>query len=280
MLAKKEDLDALDPELAIDPATVHTTLAKLPPLTADPPNLHSSSMYSLPSATSPVSIPSSPATVHSSHLPTVLDERLEQVNGVDSEESSSGLPMSSHPTTPKRHYQYRKHHHHPLPLETLFHSAEYLYGQFPISHPEIQADAIFGPLSAIFTWEKHDLAPEEAETIVREGKDVIIPEPVEEEAEDLDKLDKINGGKGINRKKLARRYRELYARRFIKGVLGLINSNTRVFALVGLVGVLIALNIGEDTALSLGIARGSLAARPWWWMRDNWLVRWGLGKTL
>lgn len=282
MIAKKEDLEALDPDVASDPATVHTTLAKLPALTADPPNLHSNSMYRLPSAQSPVSMPSSPAMTQSPTLPTVLDESLVEANGATREDSSTGLHMSSNPTTPsKQSYQYRRHHHrHPLPLETLFNSAQYLYDTFPLSHPDIQANTIFGPLSAIFTWEKHDLSSEEAEKIVQEGIDVIIPEPVEEAKEDLDKLDQISDGKGINRKKLARRYRELQARRFMRGILGLINSNTKVFALVGIVGVLIALNIGEDTAISLGIARGSLAARPWWWMRDNWLVKWGLGKTL
>jgi hypothetical protein len=280
-MAKKEDLEALDPDVASDPATVHTTLAKLPTLTADPPNLHPASYYHLPSAASSVSMPSSPATTHSSTLATVVDERLIEANGDAKEDQSNGLHLSSHPLTPsKRPYQYRRHHHHPLPLETLFNSAQFLYEQFPLSHPDIQANTIFGPRSAIFTWEQHDLSSEEAETIVREGTDVIIPEPVEEEKEDLDKLDKISEGKGINRRKLAKRYRELQARRFMRGVLGLINSNTRVFALVGVVGVLIALNIGEDTAIALGIARGSLVARPWWWMRDNWLVRWGLGKTL
>ena len=247
-MAKKQDLANLDPDIANDPATLHTVLSKLPafsventtPYSSQPNsprmqatqmNGHSrnSSMTSDPDKDVPVIVHSSPA--------------LTSIRSAPRSRKSAGQP--------------------PLPLDALFTTALQLYDRFPLAHPDISANTIFGPLSAIFTWEKTDLSDEEAEQIVAEGTDVIIPEPIAEETkEEQDEAEAVKDDAEVSKRR-----RQLQKRLYISKLL--LHRSTTIFALVGLAGLLVAMYTGENSVLALGMTS---------WMRHHWIFRWTLGK--
>jgi hypothetical protein len=161
-----------------------------------------------------------------------------------------------------------------VPIETVFNTALHLWQLYPLEHPGVSADTIFGPLAAVHTWDNRELSAEEAERIVRDGKDVVIAEPVKEqerEQEDLDKITERGSGNDAIRGVPGRK-RELELRNFARGIgkLVLAHRPATVFTLVGLAGVLLAMYAGAGSALVLS-AREELARNAW--MRRNWLVR-------
>lgn len=259
VMAKKEELKQLDPDVANDPATLHTVLSKLPPLTIDPPTSH------IPSLTSR-STPSSPRQSFSATLVSLLDSSHLPQNF-----SSSSLASLSDPDIAYRqslsngHGSKHKHttrKHGPISIEALFQTANQLYSDYPLDHAGIDADTIFGPNSAVYTWSNHDLSEEEAEKIVLEGTDVIIVETLDT---DKDKLDRFPIGD-----KLTKRQRRLQMRYIIETVF-VSHRQTTLFALVGIAGALLALYGNKDSPYLRMSGNKS-------WIKDNWPVRFVLGK--
>lgn len=255
VMAKKDELDQLDPDIANDPATLHTVLGKLPPLTIDPP----SSSFQSPSR----SVPSSPRQSFSSTLVALLDGSHLPPSHSMTSLSSLGDPdvnvpayRNSLPTGNGKSRHIKK----PLSIETLFQTASELYAKYPLDHPGIDANTIFGPKSAVYTWDNHDLSEEEAEQIVLEGTDVIIVETLNI---DKDEMDRFPIGD-----KLTRRQRHLQIRNIIQNIF-VVHRRTTIFTLIGMAGAVLALYAGNNPYLRLGSKS---------WLRENWLVKWCLGK--
>lgn len=293
VIAQKDALESLDPDIAGDPATIHTTLSKLPQFTLEPPENRSSRLVTpVPSrhATPANSVPSSPKQADSPRLSSLHDsldgssifgDSLVHIGGGGSiieDPAFRRTPRSHGPTPPHNRAQYS---HTPprrtraralVPIETVFNTALHLWQLYPLEHPSISADTIFGPLAAVHTWDNRELSTEQAECIIRDGKDVVIAEPVKEQEREQEDLDKIaDGGKdaigGVPGRK-----RELELRNFARGIgkLVLAHRPATVFTVVGLAGVLLAMYAGAGSALVLS-AREELARNAW--MRKNWLVR-------
>jgi hypothetical protein len=256
VMAKKEELDHLDPDLADDPATLHTVLSKLPPLTTDPPGAssHATSVRSLPSSPKPgyTHKVASDGFSTSHSLSTASLASLGDPD-VDVPAFRHSFPNGGSRT------RYNKRPT-PIPIETLFHTATQLYEAFPLDHAGIDANTIFGPKSAVFTWANRNLSEQDAEQIVLEGTDVIIAEVVDSEKDDIAKLP-IND-------KLARRRRQLQVRYLLRNVF-IIHRQATIFTLVGVTGLLLALYARDGPFLQLGSKS---------WIRNNWLFKWTLAR--
>lgn len=259
VMAKKEELDQLDADLANDPATLHTVLSKLPPLTLDPPAHH------LPPLSSR-SLPSSPRQSFSSTLASFLDgsalpENLSSTSLSSLMDPDYGMPNHRHVSTNGHAKSRHAKKHGPVSIETLFQHASQLYKDYPLDHAGIDANTIFGPKSAVFTWDNHDLSEEEAEQIVLEGTDVIIVENIDDHKDDLDRFPIGD--------KLSRNQRRLQMRYIIQKVF-VTHRQTTLFAFIGVAGALLAL-YGTNSPLLRMIGSKS-------WLKDNWLVRFCLGN--
>lgn len=256
VMAKKDELEQLDPDVANDPATLHTVLGKLPPLTVDPPSSHSLSSSSR-------SVPSSPRQSFGSTLVALLDSSHLPPNY-----SSTSLSSLADPDVNVPAYRHSlpngngrsRHAKKPLAIESLFQTANELYAKYPLDHTGIEANTIFGPKSAVFTWSNPSLSEEEAEQIVFEGTDVIIVETIEKDEADLDRFPMGD--------KLTKRQRHLQIRYIIQKVF-VVHRRATFCTLIGLAGALLALYAGNNPYLQLGNKN---------WIRDNWLVKWCAGK--
>ena len=245
-MAKKRDLAELDPDIANDPATLHTVLSKMPPLTTEtqsPSHSQPNSPQMRATRSNGHSRVSNAASDPDVDVPVLLHSLPDT--------GTRKASKSRKPTGPQ-----------PLVLEKLFTTALHLYELFPPDHPEISANTIFGSQSAIFTWENADLNDEEAEKIVANGTDVIIPEPVEEAEEEKEQKENVNEDAEI-----IKRRRQMQKTQYISRLFA--NPNTTIFALVGLAGVLLAMYTRDESMINLG-ARG--------WMRNNWILRWVLTR--
>lgn len=255
VMAKKDELDQLDPDVANDPATLHTVLGKPPPLTVDPPSssIHSASR----------SVPSSPRQSFSSTLVSLLDSSHLPPNYSSTSLSSLADPDVNVPayrhSLPSANGRSR-HAKKPLSIETLFQTANELYSKYPLDSSGIDANTIFGPKSAVYTWSNHDLSESEAEQIVQEGTDVIIVETIE--------TDKDGFGRFPIGDKLTRRQRYLQIRYVIQRVF-VVHRRATLFTFIGLAGALLALSVGDNPYIQLGNKH---------WLRENWLVKWCMGK--
>lgn len=255
VMAKKDELDQLDPDVANDPATLHTVLGKLPPLTAEPPL----TMLQSPSR----SVPSSPRQSFSSTLVSLLDSSNLPSNYSTSSLSSLADPdvnvpayRHSLPTGSGRSRQSKR----PVSVESLFQTTTELYAKYPLDYPGIDADTIFGPKSAVYTWSNRDLSESEAEQIVQEGTDVIIVETLDTDKDGL--------GRFPISDKLTRQQRVLQIRYVIHKVF-VVHRRATFFTFIGIAGAILALSLRDHSHLQLGSRN---------WLRENWLVKWCMGK--
>lgn len=278
VIAKKNALSELDPDIANDPATVHTVLSKLPKLSVDLPSRPSSVSTTPNKANSPrptnVVNPGDAIASAFTALANLLDQpvssvgmhsRTSSVNSsgfIDLSESADGVHPSHSPRT-------RKPADQPLYLNDLFAKAVYLYAQFPLDHSGVNASSIFGPQSAVFTWGKTTLSNTEAEQIVAQGTDVIMPDPEEEEKRRQDSEEKRK--KDEQSRKLLRKagkvplHRLLYALQQVG-----ISQSTAVLILAGMAGIMLATYATKDGSV--------LYTNTKIWLRQSWIVRLALGN--
>ena len=148
----------------------------------------------------------------------------------------------------------------PILLEALFGTALDLYEKYPLSHPEIAADKIFGPLSAIYTWENKSLTEEEAEKIVREGSDVIIPEGKTKEEEEQEKREE---------EELIKR-RQVQRKRLLSNILS--QRKSTLLLLAGLAGLILAVFARDQNSGPYAAIAHKL------WITRSWLAKWVLGN--
>lgn len=284
VIAKKEDLEALDPDIANDPATLHTVLSKLPDFTTEfqPVWQEKRGRSSSPS---PRSMPSSPK-LGASRPPSRTHSRASSMassaafgafslfGDPDADVPSMHMQQSgslNHQRTGRSDSRTR-HRPKAILLETVFSSALQLYEQYPIDHPEVQANTIFGHNSVVYTWARPDLTAEDAERIIREGSDVVIPEPpAEGTGDDADK------GFDDEKHEIIRRRKQQSGRlqiRFYLASLLALKKGPTIFALVGLAGVLIAIYARDAAHPNTSVLGVSVHN----WVRSSWLMRWCFGK--
>lgn len=186
--AKKEELAALDPDMADDPAILHHTLSKLPAMhrqtspassrrakSSSNTNQSDSDLDTIPSSLS-ASFISDPSS-NDRRSPRSLNSDLGVEVYSDPDISTPAFrpdPASPHslnysepnsPTSPS------------TSVEHILSHARRLYHQYPLDHPKLRVNTIMGPKSCIRTWSATPrLTDEEAEKIVIKGKDIVIPE--------------------------------------------------------------------------------------------------------
>lgn len=254
VMAKKDELDQLDPDVANDPATLHTVLGKLPQLTVETPSstAHSQSR----------SVPSSPRQSFGSTLVSLLDSTHLPPNYSSTSLSSLGDPDVNVPayrhSLPNGNGRSR-HAKKPLSIETLFQTANELYTKYPLDSSGIDANTIFGPKSAVYTWSNHDLSENEAEQIVQ-GTDVIIVEAIDK---DKDGLGRFPIGDNLTRRQRYLQIRYVIQRVFV------VHRRATFFTFIGIAGALLALSMGENPYFQIGSKS---------WLQNNWLVKWCMGK--
>jgi hypothetical protein len=160
VLEKRDAIDALqqDPDLADDPAMLHTTLAKLPTLA--PSSVAPSSVaHSRRSSTSSTSLLE---TASISSLPTDTG----YCSDIDVSTPAFRPPTPPPATTPLV----------PLSVDVLVERTLALWRSHPLDAPVIAVEELLGSNSCIHTVAR-DLSVEEVEAIVRTGEDVVVPVP-------------------------------------------------------------------------------------------------------
>lgn len=157
VLAKKDEVAAMDAEDADDPSMLHSTLAKVPRLRSMSPEVSEEAM----------------------------DESWDAANRLL--DSDVWTPAFDEPEQPKRPEPVG------VPVEPILEAALDLYRRFPVDHKAIAVDELLGPCSCVFTWSLDGSSPpglsdEEAERVAKEGGPQIVkPAPVEEDP-DADRL--------------------------------------------------------------------------------------------
>ncbi|GAA99590.1 uncharacterized protein L969DRAFT_94043 [Mixia osmundae IAM 14324] len=153
LLTKQGDLDEIDPDLADDPAVLHTTLARMPVLLLEPEE----------------PLPMSPPPKDGNN-----DEGLYSDPDID-------VPalMPTPPLTPPLPSAKRKG----ILLQDILDSTLDLYARYPFDGPNVRAKEILGPCSAVYTWRVSGppIPAEQAEEILRRNADIVYPPPAEEQ---------------------------------------------------------------------------------------------------
>lgn len=160
VLAKRDELAALEGDDAEDPATLHSTLGKLPAL----------------STGRPIVLPEpKPERAGSFSGPALSAEALLDPDVVTPAFVDPPRPPPASPPA--------------LPIEPLLQHALDLQARFPLDHARVAASELLGPRSAVFTWALDGASPptlsdEEAERVVAEGGEQVVRPPPGEEPED------------------------------------------------------------------------------------------------
>ena len=282
-MVKKRELQDLDPDIAEEPATLHTVLSKLPKLSVEPhsgissqvmtPNTSLAAMRNaalqiktsdrLKAAVSALEHfmdgggPASSSGMHSRSNSVSSSGFIDLVDAVESH--FIGSPRRSRANTVEK----------PLYLQDLFAHAKHLYEQFPLDHPKIKASDIFGPRSAVFTWSQVDLPDKQAETYVQEGVDVVYPDP-EEERKKQEEMEERQRARDKERRIIRKGGKVPIYKVFDALRASGVSRSTAVLMLAGFAGICLASYATRTGFNTLFPARE--------WVQNHWIIRMVLGK--